>query len=671
MKKKVFIASAMLLVSAVASVLELGMVGLEATLAGKFLFLMLLNLNIIALLLLVFLVGRDLRRLYLERKRRVPGYRFKTRMVLLFVLLIAIPTGVLFLTALSLGSNYIERLFTPQFKEPIESTMDVAKSVYEAERQRTLAFALEAAGGAPLPKGYRAQRLYEPPDSADSAVNAAFRGEKAVEIIEKDGTDIVRAAVPASWGALVVETTIPPAISEQLKKITVAYEDYLKLEAWTVPLKLNFLLILGFSTLMVIFLSIWASLRIAGRITVPVRHLAEATEAVARGDLTVSIKVRSRDEIGQLIESFNRMVSELREGKESLQGAYAEAEKRRLSMASILENIRSGVISIDAEGRVSTINPSAIGILGVRPEDVLGRDYKSLISGIDSEELRGFITSINLRTFAGAEKEVKASIGGRELILRVSIAGLRDKGGAYHGLLVVFEDLTEFVKAQRALAWQEAARRMAHEIKNPLTPIKLSAERMLKKWYEGGAEGVGPVFERSIKTIIREVDGLRRLVDEFSRFGKMPELQKRPASLMAVVEDAAGLYRGYKDLDLRIEGQDIELALDPEQFRRVLINLFDNAVEAMAGKGALTVKISPSPSKALIEVSDTGPGIKPSVKEMLFTPYFSTKQHGTGLGLAIARRIVAEHGGTIGAEEGKPKGSVFIIELPIKEAPND
>ena len=703
MEKKLIAPAVIILLVLLAAVLEYGAVPIEvASPVSRFLFLVFLNLNVAALLVLVFYVGKSLKGLYSERKARVPGHKFKSKLVLLFVMLISIPTGLLFLTALGLGSNYIERLFTPQFRRPVENSIEIAKAVYELERKLALNAAKTArlgqglrapAGKEALPEEYRITRLASMPADASGAIRAAFEGESSAEVVSGKDTDIIRAAIPNKTpaggpapGIIVAERSMPHKLTASVKEIKEAYEDYVKLEAWLVPLKLNFLLILGFSTLMVVFLALWAALRIAGRITEPVKRLAEATESVARGDLSVTVDVKTGDEMGLLVESFNRMVREIRDSRESLQAAYAESDRRRLCMENIVENIQSGVFSLDPEGNVIMINSAALRLLDLGEKEVIGKNYSVILSNIESEELRRFIKEINLRTFQAVERQVPASLGGRKGLqaqsktpsratLRVSINSLRDGEGGYLGLLVVFDDLTNLIKAQRALAWQEVARRIAHEIKNPLTPIRLSTERMLKKFLSKDPD-FGLVFERSTNTIIREVEGLRRLVDEFSRFGKMPEINRKPTNLKAVIDEVAGLYKqSYKDLNIEIieglisPGDGPIVDLDGEQFKRVLINLFDNAVEAMDGTGSISVRISPDTAtgRVLIEVADTGPGIEEADKERLFQPYFSTKKHGTGLGLAIADRIIAEHGGYIKVRDNEPHGSIFAIELPIKE----
>lgn len=643
--------------------------------------LIVLNINIIALLTLIFFVAKALTRLYLERKQKILGSRFKTKIVVIFVSLTSIPSILLFLGASGLVTNYIDRWFTPQFRQPIDSALSVAKTIYDIERKKTLAAAESVAAGGPAPMGYTVIRLSKIPDNPSDIIREAFEGEKGAEVISGSDGDTVRAVVPALAdksdappgklpGIVITESRIPKAITENVEKIKNAYGDYVNLETWKQPLKLNYLLFLGFFTLIVIFTALSASLRIAKGISEPIQRLAGATGEVASGNLDVDIDIVRDDEIGLLINSFNHMVKELRDNKASLQAAYTESDRRRLCMENILENIQSGVISLDAEGDIVTINSAACAILDLRREDVMRKNYKEILSAIKSDSLQEMIRGIKLKTLRMVEREVWATIKERRAMLRVSIMGLRDQSD-YLGLLVVFDDLTHVIKAQKALAWQEVARRIAHEIKNPLTPIKLSTERMVKKW-EHGDEDFGQVFERSTRTIIKEVGSLRNLVDEFSRFGKMPEINKSPTALTVIIDEVVNLYRAYKDLTINVsmsEGIPL-IEVDGEQFKRVLINLFENAIQAMNGGGMIEVRVAldASANRVFIDIADDGPGIREEDKEKLFLPYFSTKKGGTGLGLAIASRIMREHMGYLRVRDNEPRGTVFTIEIPIKEA---
>lgn len=637
--------------------------------------LILLNVNIIALLTLMFFVAKALTKLYLERKRKILGSRFKTKIVVVFVILTSIPSVLLFLGASGLVTNYIDRWFTPQFRQPIDSTLGIARAFYDMERKKTLEAARSIVSKGTIPMEYTVTHLSEIPDNPSDAVTEAFGGEEGTEVISGENGDIVRAIVPEGTGAkrsgvVIVESHIPGDITRNIEKIKSAYEDYIQLEAWKQPLKLNYQLFLGFFTLIVIFTALWVSLRVARGISEPIQMLAEATGEVASGNLDVDIALKRDDEIGLLINSFNHMVKELKDGKASLQKAYVESDRRRLFMENILENIQSGVISLDTEGSIIAMNTAACAILNVASENVMGKNYRELLSLISSDSLQEMIRGIKLRTLGMVEREVWATIKGKRTMLRVSIVGLRNNISEYVGLLVVFDDLTNVIKAQKALAWQEVARRIAHEVKNPLTPIKLSTERMLKKW-ERKDEDFPQVFERSMRTIIKEVDSLRNLVDEFSRFEKMPEIHKSPTVLVAIIDEVVNLYRDYKGLSIRVSlPEDMPLIdVDGEQFKRVLINLFENAIQAMHSKGTIevTVHLNVSSNRLFMDVADNGPGIREEDKERLFLPYFSTKKEGTGLGLAIAHRIVREHMGYIRVGDNVPRGTVFTIEMPIKE----
>ena len=637
--------------------------------------LVLLNLTIIALLTLMFFVSKSLVRLYFERRNKVLGYKFKTKLVVILVVLTLIPTGLLFILSSGLVTNYIERWFTPQLREPLDRSIEIAKSIYELEKQRAFDYAKSLSAGKTTVGNYTVGHLTEIPKDATETVRAAFDGKADVEVISGEKGDTVRAVAPEykegrQRGIIVVESFIPKEITENVENIKDAYENYLILESWKVPIKTNYLLILGFFTLLVIFMALWIALKISKGITDPIESLAQATEQVAAGNLDIKVDLKREDEIGLLVNSFNNMVKELKEGKESLQSAYLESNRRRLFMENILENINSGVIMLDITGNILMINSAACSILDINPEAVMNKHYKELMSLIKSEELQNLVKGIEGREFRRVKKEIKATAGGRKVIIRVFITSLRDSQ-KYIGLLVVFDDLTDIIRAEKALTWQEVLRRIAHEIKNPLTPIKLSTERMVKKW-ESRDDDFDHVFDRSTKTIIKEVEDLKRLVDEFSRFGKMPEINKTLSHMPTIIDEVVNLYKGYKgvEINVSIPEENPLVELDGEQFKRVMKNIFDNAIDAISHEGRIDVKLQfdvPS-NRVYIDIADNGPGIRDEDKEKLFLPYFSTKKHGTGLGLAIADRIIAEHRGNIRIRDNEPKGTVFTIAIPIKES---
>ncbi|MFZ3123200.1 MAG: ATP-binding protein [Thermodesulfovibrionales bacterium] len=659
-----------------ASAVELHYIRLETvSVLTIVILLVLLNLNIIALLTLVFFVSKNLIKLYIERKQKILGYKFKTKIVVIFVVLTSIPAALLFFVASGLVTNYIDKLLTPQFRQPLTSSLNVAKAVYEMERQRAMEFARAVVSGEKSASGYRTVRMNRSPENPTETIKAAFDGKEGTEVISGENGDTIRAAVPEysggkMTGIIIIETTLPKDIAVNVEKVKSAYEDYLNMESWKVPLKMNYILILAFFTLIVVFMALWVALRIARGITDPIQSLAQATEEVASGNLDVRLNLRREDEIGLLINSFNHMVSGLKEGKETLQKAYVKSDRERLWMENILANINSGVVFLDVHGRILTINVAACSILNVKAEDVINKNYRDLTAKIASEELNTLISGIIIKDLKGIEKDVRVTVGDERLILRVFVTTLRDKASTPIGLLVVFDDLTDVIKAQKAIAWEEVARRIAHEIKNPLTPIKLSTERMMKKW-EQKDKDFDQIFERSTRTIVNEVDSLKRLVDEFSRFGKMPEIKKMPTNLASIINEALELYKDYKGFNIKVLLPDDvpPVEMDGEQFKRVMINIFDNAFQAMGNSGNIELKVhmDKAANRVFMDIADDGPGMKEDDKDKIFLPYFSTKKDGTGLGLAIANKIVMEHRGYIRVRDNNPKGTIFTIELPIRE----
>ncbi len=632
----------------------------------------LLTFNIAALLTLIFFVGKNLYRLFMDMHLKVPGYRFRTKLAAIFVILIMIPSIFLFLAASGLATDYFNRIFSPQIGEPINRSIELARAFYDYERERVLISARQAAKGeAPSMPGLSVKRLQTLPPDAGDVLKEAFAGKEGTEIISMQNGDTVRAVVPLDHGGgvVVAETILPAALAAKSEKLRSLYEDYLKRGQLKKPLNLTYVLTLGFLTLIMVFSGLWFSLKVSRDITIPIQGLAMATEKVASGDLNVSVKVTSKDEIGLLIDSFNQMVAQLKDNKISLEQAYLESDRRRLYLENILQNIASGVIFLDRSGRILTINRSACKILGLDEAGVVGTEYYKLIERLNSEDLARMIRDIEGKEIRELTREVRVSTEGRPMILRVTISGIRESySSAAVGMLVVFDDLTDVIKAQKAEAWQEVARRIAHEIKNPLTPIKLSTERLIKKWANKD-EDFGAVFEKSTSTIIAEVEGLRRLVDIFSKYGKMPEITKAPADLTDLVDSVAALYKGYKDIKIHFDSDAVipRVSIDSEQIKRTLVNIIDNAIEAMKQTGELTVSLRSDDHFVSIDIADSGPGIPDDEKEKLFLPYFSKRKDGTGLGLAIANKIVTDHGGRIIVRDNYPKGSIFTIEIPAGE----
>jgi len=669
-----FIVTGILLVLLIFGI-EFHYMGLEnVPFQTKVLLFILLNLNLLALFTLMFFVGKSLLKIYVERKNKILGYKFKTKFVVVLVGLTLVPSAFLFVVSSGVVNNYLDRWFDPQIRQPLDKSIEIAKAAYDIQRQQTLLYAKAFSSGKAAPGNYTITHLLSIPESASETLKAGFDGKADTEVITGEKGDIVRAVVPqyrgkTQTGVIIVEAFIGSNISKNAGAIQEAYKNYLTLESWKTPIKMNYILVLSFFTIMIVFMALWVALRISRGIMDPIQRLAQETDKVGKGDFESNIDINRDDEIGLLVRSFNKMVKELKEGKESLQQTWAESDRRRLIIENILSNINSGVISLDPSGNILTINSAASEILNISSEEIINKNYSVLAEKLGSIELMETVKSIRLRDFKKIEKEVNATVREKKILLRVFISSLRDDQN-FLGTLVVLDDLTEVMRAQKAIAWEEVARRIAHEIKNPLTPIKLSTEHMIKKWQKKDGD-FGQVFERSTKTIIKEVESLKRLVDEFSRFGKMPEITKSPVLLSSIIDNVVNLYKDYKGIQIKVLRLDNEpfVKVDAEQIKRAIINIVDNAIQAMEGKGKINITNYQNEAldRIYVDIQDNGPGIKKEDYEKLFLPYFSTKKDGTGLGLAIAKKVMNEHRGDIKVNDNKPKGTIFTIELPVRE----
>ena len=515
-----------------------------------------------------------------------------------------------------------------------------------------------------------------------------MKGKEITNIQSTGKGDIIRGVVPiySSFnykdivGVVVVNYYIPQSLVNKMEEITGAYEEYKQLKAFKNPIKGSYLMVFLLITLIIIFAGTWFGFHLAKDITVPIQKLAEGTQAIAQGDLNFKIVgIKARDEIGMLVNSFNKMTDDLKFSNErlaeaniSLQKGNIELDRRRGYIETVLESIATGVISVDKDGRITTFNSSAEKILGIPASDVIGKHYQSALHLLPLDKVQELINRMRSQGKAAIEEELQVELNNKLLRLGLNITALRDEDNNYLGLVIVFEDLTELIKAQRVAAWQEVAKRIAHEIKNPLTPIQLSAQRLRKKFHENASD-FNKIFDECTNTIIHEVNSIKSLVNEFYNFARMPASRPAPNDLHEIINEVVPLYRSaHKDINIINNfAEDLPVInVDKEQFKRVFVNLFENAVEAMNNKGRVWVNTHYDSDLNLVkvEVADEGAGINPDDKDKLFLPYFSKKKTGTGLGLAIVNRIIADHSGYIRVTDNKPKGTTFIIELPVKAA---
>jgi two-component system nitrogen regulation sensor histidine kinase NtrY len=415
-------------------------------------------------------------------------------------------------------------------------------------------------------------------------------------------------------------------------------------------------------TLLIIFSATWFGFHLAKDITVPIKEMAEATHRIASGDLNFRIQMKAADEIGMLVQSFNQMTQDLHVSR-------MELEQRKKYMEIVLKNVAAGVISIDEKGRITTVNTPAEQMLEVSAEAILDKDFSSVLDREFVEPIEELSLEMKSSQRDSIEKQIALTLKGKSLSLLINLTALKDEEGAPMGVVAVFDDLTQLIKAQRMAAWREVARRIAHEIKNPLTPIQLSAERLRKRYLEKLQED-GTVFDECTRTIIKQVEELKSMVNEFSNFARMPAAVPAPNHLNEIIQETLILFQeAHKHVRFEFIPHELPvLNIDREQMKRVMINLIDNSITATGSNGEVRIQThyDPKLQTVRLEVSDNGVGITDEDKRRLFEPYFSTKKSGTGLGLTIVNTIIADHHGYIRVHDNEPKGTTFLIDLPVR-----
>jgi two-component system, NtrC family, nitrogen regulation sensor histidine kinase NtrY len=681
--------------------------------------LLLVTLSVIVFLLLValtFVLMRNLLKLYAERRMGVLGSRFRTRMVVGSLLLSFAPVLTMFMFSYALMNRSIDKWFSAPVNQLQQDTGHMAALLSDYAGDNARQEALEIA------QSPAARRAFEAADYSGLATELRRRqptlqGGFALGL---DGDNEVaswnapqhwtalRAALPdlgrveqtpQNWrfgnseyllaaasvgaaGKIVVGMPLPKDFTPTLEQIKQNQQQYLALSRQAKRIRGMYMLLLTLLTVLVLFAATWFSLFVAKLVTRPVEALAEATREISIGHLGHRVEVSATDELGELVTSFNRMTAELETSRRTIeQSALAltdsntELEQRRRHIETILESIPTGVLSLDPEMRITHSNV-AFGRMfwphGGAP--VMGLTMQEIFPAEVAADLEHLMRRANRMGITAAQFDIPAEKD--KLNASVTVASVLH-GKQRLGYVIVFEDFSELLKAQHEAAWREVARRVAHEIKNPLTPIALSAERIRKHLERDTPpdDASLAVIHGCAETITGAVQTLRSLVDEFSSLARFPAAQPRPANINEIVEKALAMFDG------RLYGIEVQKQLDsglppamadPDAIQRALANLIDNAAEAtqnsLVREIYITTSLVDSKDALEITVADTGHGINREVKEKLFLPYFSTKKRGTGLGLAIVRRIVEDHHGSIRVEENQPTGTKFIVELPLAGA---
>jgi len=669
----------------------------------------LININVILILLLIFLVIRNLVKLIFERKRKVLGAKLRTKLVAAFVSLSLVPTILLFFVAGAFITNSVEHWFSAQVEQSLQGSLEVAQTYYRDFANSTVSTAQQigkALTRQGIQKGSRELSLLREQLEArrqehhlsalgvflkgegdaigveDSMLRpvslnlprdlleAGFSGKEVSRILSVGEGEVITGIAPvfdSSEGGEVVAIVvashfIPKSLTVKMREISQAFVEYKQLKILKKPIKFSYMMALLMVTLLIVFSATWFGFHLAKDITVPIKDLAEATDRIASGDLNFRIQMKAADEIGMLVQSFNQMTGDL-------QVSRSELEQRKKYMEIVLKNVAAGVISIDEKGNVTTINTSAEQMLQIKGDTVLEKNF----FGVLPKEYVGQIERLlnELKSFRkdSIERQVIVNLEGKSLSLLINLTALRDEEGKPLGVVAVFDDLTQLIKAQRMAAWREVARRIAHEIKNPLTPIQLSAQRLRKRYLER-LQPDGAVFDECTRTIVKQVEELKGMVNEFSNFARMPASQPTPNQLNEIIQEALVLFQAtQKPVRFEFVPNDLPVVnVDRDQMKRVMINLIKNSLTAIENEGTVRIQTSYDPKfqTVRLEVSDDGCGIPDEDKGRLFEPYFSTKKTGTGLGLAIVNAIIADHNGYIRVRDNKPKGTTFLIELPVR-----
>ena len=675
------------------------------------------SINVILILLLLFLIVRNIVKLFYEHRRGIIGSRLRTKLVAAFVGLSLVPTILLFLFAINFLSYNLEFWFNVKTGEALNKSLEVAQIYYQQAAEQAKFNARQISADITRNRLYQHDRLeylksfiiqrqknynlgmveahfdFQPnnmmfPDAEHPELNFPLLTPKMLEdlysgkeIFTVESTNVGEIvvgvapvfsyAVPSEViGRVSVGYNIPQGLVEKLRNIADASQQYGQINILKNPIKFNYLVTMSIVTLVIIFLATWFGLTLAGNITGPIQNLAEATNKITRGDLDIQIDVEADDEIGLLVKSFNKMTKDLKKSSGSLVQANIILEERRKYIETILRNVSAGIISLDKNGVITTINNAAEKMFDLNPEDVLNKNFRDLMIPEHLTLVDEFMKEIEESNEGALQKQLELMLKDRALTVLLTVTTIKDESGNDTGMVVMFEDMTQLQRAERAAAWREVARRMAHEIKNPLTPIQLSAQRLQKKYSEKLEDG--SVFKECTQIIIDQVEVLKNLVNEFSRYARMPVTTPAPNDLNEVIADSVSLFQdAHKDITFEFKKAENmpKFEFDAEQMNRVLINLLDNAVAAIndnkGGKIEITAGYDEQSRRATVAVADDGSGVPANYKGKVFDPYFSTKKSGTGLGLAIVNSIISDHHGQVSVSDNFPTGTVVSFQLPV------
>ena len=667
---------------------------------------------------MTFVLFRNLLKLFAERRLGVPGSKFRTRVVVAGLLLSFLPVIVMFWFAYGFMNRSIDKWFSRPVEEVREDTAAMASLMQTYAQQNAVSEASSLANAPDTQRAFSSGSFslltheFERHDATlqggfvvalhDGEPAAAFRAPASWDQLKSqlplgntpgtspaftwNGTEyILGTAQVGGDGEILVGMPMPQKFSQTVAALEAHQKRYFELYRERRRVRRTYMILLLLLTVLVLFATTWLALFLSKLVTRPVVALAEATEEISRGRLDYRVEVRAADEIGDLVRSFNRMAEELESNRQQIEASSRDLgaanialEQRRRHIETILETIPTGVLSLDADRVITHVNPALLRMFQPNGPDTDSTLIGATLADVFEDGLDDLLILLRRADRLGVTtSQMDVTVYRTRLNAALTVASLQHHAERL-GYVLIFEDLSDLLKAQKQAAWREVARRVAHEIKNPLTPIALSAERIrrhLERGHQPDAASL-EVIRHCAQTIATSVESVRTLVDEFATLARFPASHPRPADLNLIVKGALNLFDG------RLEGirvvPDLAPALprvmaDEDAIKRALANLVDNAAEAMEGSMVREIHVSTglvtSHDAVEIVVADTGHGVTQELKEKLFLPYFSTKNRGTGLGLAIVNRIVEDHRGSIRVEENSPVGTRFIVELPLAPEP--
>ena len=673
----------------------------------------LIILNAVGIAILALLTFIQFRRLFRAFRARTLGSRLTLRFIATFAVLTLVPLAMVYYFSVQFLSRSIDSWFDVRIEKALDDALLLGRSTLEATKLEVIRQARIAGRRIELTtssvqlyslldriretRGFDEMSLHSTtgrilasssnlsislvPDAPGEQVLGKVRRDSLYAEFEPtdDGGLRLRVAVPVSGlsvsspsRVLQILYPLPLRYSRLGESVESASSEYDRLKYLRGPLTLSFVLSLTLITLMTLLMALWASIYLAQRMLAPLRDLAEGTRAVSRGDYDKILPVDSGDELGVLVDSFNRMTQEISRAQQNALESQRRAESEHAYLDTVLTHLSAGVLSFNGAQQLRTCNTAAARILDSDLAASIGQPINKLAALLPSA------SALFKAIQQGMEKRVpewqrEVSISGHEGRQILILSGTRvDSDELDTGHVVVFEDASELLKAQRDAAWGEVARRLAHEIKNPLTPIQLSAERIRNKYLSTLDAEQREILDRSTRTIVQQVEAMKTMVNAFSEYARPAPLQRITTDLNQLITDTVELFRsGTTAVTLRVEpDSNLEsIEIDPNSFRQVLNNLIINSQDALAGKTGTVVirtEYASGTDTITLTVQDDGPGFDSDKMDRIFEPYVSSKEKGTGLGLAICRRIVEEHGGTIRASNAQPVGAAVIISLPLR-----